>query len=52
MGMFAGMLVGRTVAAKRNPAFLAGTQVHPGVAGFNAFLAYIIFGVFQLFYST
>src|ERR1700683_185012 len=50
--MFAGVrvlarvTVRRAVAAQRSSTFLAGTQMHPPVAGLYALLAYTAFGMF------
>jgi hypothetical protein len=45
MEMFGHVLVGRAVAAQRNAARLAGPQVHPLIAGFNALFAYQLAGL-------
>lgn len=41
------MLFGRLVAAQRNTAGLAGTQVHPLIPGFYTFFAHLFFRVFE-----
>lgn len=46
--MLGSMLIGRAVAAERGTAGLAGAQVHPLVAGFDAFIAYIFSWLYQL----
>jgi hypothetical protein len=46
MVVFGGVFVGRAVAAKCG-AGLAGTQVYPVIAGFNAFIAYIFSGLYR-----
>lgn len=43
-----GVSVRRTVATMRLAAFLAGSKVHPGVAGFHALHAFALFGKFQV----
>jgi hypothetical protein len=47
--MFCHVFVGGLVAAKRNAAGLAGTQVDPVAADLDTFLADKFFGRFQLF---
>lgn len=50
MEMFGHVLVGRAVATQGNAACLAGSQVHPVIAGFNALLAYLVFRLLHSFY--
>jgi hypothetical protein len=52
MGMRGCVPIGRTIAAKRNPAFLAGAQMHPAIPYFYAFFAHIFLCVFQCFNGT
>src|SRR2546423_14954044 len=40
LGVFTGVAIRRTVAAKRHAAFLAGPQVDPSAADLHAFLAF------------
>jgi hypothetical protein len=47
MGVFGHVSVRRAVAAERNPASLAGAQVHPAASDFDALSA---FANFRLFY--
>jgi hypothetical protein len=47
MRVFAGVLVRRTVAAKRDATFLAGAQMHPIVADLHAFRAFAAFRPFD-----
>src|SRR5260221_14497010 len=44
-GVLAGVLVGRTVAAQRGAALLAGSQEHPAVAGLHALGALPLLGL-------
>ena len=49
MKMFGHVLVRRLIATERCATGLAGTQVHPVAANFNAFLTFISFGLLEFF---
>lgn len=48
MRVLGGMAVGRTVAAERDAALLAGTQMHPTAARFCTLLAFMALGLLDL----